>query len=67
MSNFEKIKSLTIEQMAKLNVRCVQYDMDFETYTEYVTSDGSEFDTRELAEEYELNWLNQEVDNLVFD
>ena len=66
MNNFEKIKSLTIQEMAHINVRPVQYDMEFERYTKYVATDGSEFYTREDAETYEIEWLNKDVDVLVF-
>ena len=34
--------------------------------TDYHTTDGSIYDTRDQAESYERSWLQQEVDALVF-
>lgn len=64
MNNYEKILTLSIEEMARRNVirRYTNHDFGFWTDSFY-TSDGTLFDTREDAEEYELEWLKREVNN----
>lgn len=52
--------------MAHFNVRLVQYDMEFESYTEYVTTGGNEFNERQDIAQYDLEWLGKEVDSFVF-
>ena len=71
MTNFEKIKSLTIDEMALINVNSRTYNsyshtIGFHEVTDYETTDGNLFDTREQAESYERSWLQQELDALVF-
>lgn len=66
MSNFEKILTLTIEEMAHMNVKSFCYMNGYNSQTDYYTTDGSIFYTREEAEQYELEWLKKDVDDLVF-
>lgn len=66
MNNYEKIKSLNIEQMATLNVKSFQHNSGYQVFTDYHTTDGSVYDTREQAEAYERSWLQQEVDEMIF-
>lgn len=70
MTNFERIKAMTIEEMAKNNVRkckaALRGSYDYVgTYTDYIdawsTSDGYNFLTREAAISHELAWLKCEV------
>ena len=64
MTNYEKIKTLTLEQMAEINVRAVSDDYYSKMY--YDTTDGNRFYTRDQAESYERSWLQQEEDSMVF-
>lgn len=66
MTNFEKIKNLTIEEMASLNVKSFTFNSGHNVSTDYHTSDGSIYETRDQAESYERSWLQQEVDSMVF-
>ena len=66
MNNFEKIRSLSLEEMASLNVKAFIYNSGYNVVTDYHTTDGSIYDTRDQAESYERSWLQQEVDALVF-
>lgn len=65
MTNFEKIKNLTIEEMASLNVKSFTYNSGYNVSTDYHTSDGSIYETRDQAELYERSWLQREVDSMV--
>lgn len=68
MTNAQRIRSMTDEELAKRNVRKIKtpvtgfYDYG-ESYTDYYdaweTSDGSIFWTEQPAIEYELHWLKQ--------
>ena len=73
MTNFEKIKSMTLEELAKFNLRYtveMQLDYDYEEnayeYPEDViqTSDGTTFYSfnEHEALEYERLWLQSEVE-----
>lgn len=67
MNNYEKIKSLSIKELAKINVKYQSYMNGYRPDAQYVTTDGNIFDFREVAEKYEEEWLNQEEDKEVFD
>lgn len=67
MTNLEKIKSLTVEEMAHLNVRAFSYMNGYRVATDFYTTDQSVFPTREEAEEYEIKWLNGDLDTEIFD
>lgn len=67
MTNYEKLKSLTVEEMAKLNVKSFTYMNGYRAVVEFHTTDQNIFDTREEAEKYERKWLLNEVDEDVFD
>lgn len=66
MTNFEKIKSLTLEEMASLNVKPFTYNSGYNVTTDYHTTDGSIHETREQAESYERAWLQQGIDSMIF-
>lgn len=66
MNNFEKIKGLTLEEMASLNVKSFTYNSGYNVATDYYTTDGSIYETREQAESYERSWLQREIDSMVF-
>lgn len=59
MTNYENQKNMSIEEMAKFNVKMIMS----EGYYFYLTSDKSEFDDFEYdnAIQYEINWLNKKV------
>lgn len=65
MTNYEKIQSLSIEEMAKLNVR-MEISEDDEYHYGYITTDSSKFFTEKEAVEYESKWLASPVDSTVF-
>lgn len=67
MTNYEKLKSLTVEEMAKLNVKAFNYMSGYRAVVDFYTTDQHIFDTREEAEEYERKWLLGEVDEDIFD
>lgn len=67
MTNYEKIKSLTVEEMACINVKQHIYMSDYRPVVDFYTTDQTIFDTREEAEEYERKWLLSEVDEDIFD
>lgn len=67
MTNLDKIKSLTVEEMVHLNVRAFTYMSGYKAVTDFYTTDQTVFDTREEAEEYEKKWLNGEVATETFD
>lgn len=66
MTNYEKIKSLTVEEMACINVKQHIYMSGYRPVVDFYTTDQTIFDTREEAEEYEGKWLLGEVDEDIF-
>lgn len=66
MTNYEKIKSLKVEEMACINVRQHVYMNGYKPCVDFYTTDQNIFDTREEAEEYEGKWLLDEVDEDIF-
>lgn len=67
MTNYEKIKSLTVKEIAKLNVKSFVYMRGYMPAVEFHTTDCSIFNTEEEALEYEEKWLLGEVDENIFD
>jgi len=65
MTNFEKIKTLTKNELSKLNVKGYCYMCGYRTQMDFITTDGRLFDTREEAEDYELKWLDKKEDDSV--
>lgn len=66
MTNYEFIKNMSIEDMAKMNVKSFMYMNGYRSQTEYHTTDQNIFDTREEAEKYELEWLKSNEDTDIF-
>lgn len=66
MTNYELIKNMSIEDMAKMNVKAFMYMNGYRSNVEYHTTNQTIFDTREEAESYELEWLksNEDKDTL---
>ena len=67
MTNYESIKNMSIEDMAKMNVKTFMYMNGYRANVEYHTTNQSIFDTREEAEEYELKWLQSNEDRETLD
>lgn len=67
MTNYESIKNMSIEDMAKMNVKAFMYMNGYRSNVEYHTTNQSIFDTREEAEEYELKWLQSNEDRETLD
>lgn len=67
MTNYEKLKLLTVEEMACLNVKQHVYMSGYRPCVDFYTTDQNIFNTREEAEEYERKWLLGEVDEDIFD
>lgn len=67
MTNYELIKNMSIEDMAKMNVKTFMYMNGYTPNVEYHTTNQSIFDTREEAEEYELKWLQSNEDRETLD
>lgn len=69
MTNYEFIKNMSIEDMAKMNVKgfMYMYMNGYRPNVEYHTTNQSIFDTREEAEEYELKWLQSNEDKKTLD
>ncbi len=59
MTNYERRKNMTIEEMAKDNVHPVDNIDDIQFYQ---TSDGIGFMDRKAAIAHELYWLKQEAE-----
>lgn len=66
MTNYELIKNMSIEDMAKMNVKAFMYMNGYRSNVEYHTTNQTIFDMREEAESYELEWLksNEDKDTL---
>ena len=66
MTNYEFIINMSIEDMAKMNVKPFMYMNGYRPNVEWLTTDQTIFDTREEAESYELEWLksNEDKDTL---
>ena len=62
MTNLEKIRKMTIDELVKHNVKSFTYMNGYKPDTEFHTSNNSIFDTRDEAEEYEHKWLNNEAE-----
>ena len=60
-------KNMSIEDMAKMNVKTFMYMNGYRANVEYHTTNQSIFDTREEAEEYELKWLQSNEDRETLD
>lgn len=66
MNNYEKIKSLSKEELAKINVKAFTYMNGYSPTTEFHTTNGNIFSTREDAESFEKDWLGKKEDPFVF-
>lgn len=66
-TNYEIIKNMSIEEMAKMNVKSFMYMNGYRPNVEYHTTDQSIFDTREEAEKHELEWLKAKEDTDTLD
>lgn len=67
MNNYEKIKNLSKEELAKINVKAFTYMSGYSPMTEFHTTNGNIFSTRKEAESFEKDWLSKEEDSTVFD
>ena len=67
MTNYEFIKNMNVEDMAKMNVRAFTYMSGYRIQTDFYTTDQHIFNTREEAEKYELEWLKSNEDRDIFD
>lgn len=67
MTNIEKLKELSLEEFAKFNIRHFNYMNGYRSVSEWHTSDDTIFDTAKEALEYEVNWLEKDLDQEVFD
>lgn len=67
MTNYEFIKNMSIENMAKMNVKSFMYTNGYRPNVEWHTTDQHIFDTREEAEKYELEWLKSNEDKETLD
>ncbi len=66
MTNYEKFQTLTMRQLAKINVKGHLYSCGYRPQMDFITSDGNLFSDREEAIKYESEWLNSEVDKETF-
>ncbi len=67
MTNYEFIINMSIEDMAKMNVKPFMYMNGYRPNVEWHTTDQTIFDTREEAESYELEWLKSNEDKETLD
>lgn len=67
MTNFEGIKNLSLEELARFNIRYFCYMNGYRSDSEWHTSDDSIFNSAEEALEYETKWLQKDLDQEVFD
>lgn len=61
LTNFEKLKLLSIEQLSQLNVRSHFYNAGYQVMCDFITTDGNLFSEKWEAIEYEKEWLRSEV------
>lgn len=62
-TNIQRIKSLSVEELAHLNVRQFCYMNGYTPAVDFYTTNYSIFDTQEAAEKYEREWLMKETDD----
>lgn len=69
MTNYQKIKEMSVEELADFNIRPIinenkncdcEENIIFVILEGFETSDGNEFMNYDEAYEHELNWLKQE-------
>ena len=60
MTNYEKVKQMSIYEMAEFNVKTFSEYIGTNVYFSYVTSDECIYDNRKKAVEHEIEWLNKE-------
>lgn len=59
MTNADRIRSMSDEELAKANVRQKCEWNSWECWSVYITSDGEQFGDAEEAYKHELEWLQQ--------
>lgn len=65
MTNYEKFQKLSINQLARINVK-PYVDSSDERRRMYRTTDNTVFLDRKDAEKYEREWLNKTVNEDIF-
>lgn len=61
MTNMENIQHMNLENLAKQNVRHINYMSGYTVGSLFVTSDGYQSSNKDEAIKYELNWLKQDI------
>ena len=61
MTNYESIKNMSIEDMAKMNVKAFMYMNGYRTNVEYHTTNQSIFDTRIWTEMATIQWGQRNI------
>lgn len=61
ITNFEKFKSLSIKQLAQVNVKSHLYNAGYLVMCDFITTDGMLFSDKQEAIAYEEKWLESEV------
>lgn len=61
MTNRDKIRNMTIEELAELSVFAFTYMSGYRTNTVYRGHDGVDYDTKDDAIHAEIQWLNDEM------
>lgn len=62
MTNYERLKSMSIEEMARQNIKPVMVNIGYQLHTIFITSDGYQSEDKYEAFEQELEWLKSEVE-----
>lgn len=61
ITNFEKFKLLSVEQLAQINVKSHMYNAGYLVMCDFITTDGNLFSDKWEAIEYEKEWLRSKV------
>lgn len=61
MTNLNKIKTLTVKELAQLNIKSHIYNVGYQVMCDFITTDGNVFGSKPEAVQYELEWLQSEV------
>lgn len=64
MNNYESIKKMSIEEMAKYNTRLISTKHNGAYKFCYSTSDNNSYAERQVAINHELDWLNMETNHV---
>ena len=60
MTNFERIKNMTVDEMTENNVKGLMIPNGYRVDRIFICTDGFQTYDKDEAIQYEINWLNSE-------